>query len=560
MNLIKDSGIACIKHALSIPSTIGGVPVTSIGNYAFYDNQLTSITIPSRVTSIGDGALSSNQLTSLTIPSSVMSIGDGALSSNQLTSLTIPNSVTSIGNSAFRNNQLTSLTIPSGVTSIGYGAFSYNQLTGLTIPSSVTSIGSSAFSSNQLTSVTIPASVTSIANDAFAMQSQYGRDLDWCENGAPCLWSDDPLEVQAAYDSLWYARLYTEDPANPHNLTDSIADEEDWMGEDANANGLNDSFGGHLINPSSTQLHYLDRSGAAVGATQTVTGILDGSPLANYFVAQGPIVPIPADSGAPTPAEQAALDQALSVYYRAGSTQTFTPPAIPGYVTPVSQTKTLTAGDNTVNFTYNQQVLSVPFTNNDVTDGVLVPSNTPATVASPLIAESILSVANDGACSTIQSAGLLAPNAVTAPSDVTILGGLGFTLDCTNGATTAVTLTLGSQADLSKLRVYKDTAGTLTDITSQVTLTSVNGKTVITYTLTDGGDLDEDGLANGTIVDPIFIGTLPGAGDMLASTGINIWLLIGAGSIALLVGGAGLLRLLTGRKQRTSYISNGSRR
>ena len=239
-----------------------------------------------------------------------------------------------------------------------------------------------------------------------------------------------------------------------------------------------------------------------------------------------------ADLSNPTPAEQAALDQALSVYYRAGSTQTFTPPAIPGYVTPVSQTKTLAAGDNTVNFTYNQQVLSVPFTNNDVTDGVLVPSSTPATVASPLIAESILSVANDGACSTIQSAGLLAPNAVTAPSDVTILGGLGFTLDCTNGATTAVTLTLGSQTDLSKLRVYKDTAGALTDITSQVTLTSVNGKTVITYTLTDGGDLDEDGLANGTIVDPIFIG-VDGGGGGLASTGQSVAVVVGAGVLLL---------------------------
>ena len=155
---------------VTIPGTIDGKPVISIGNDAFsarwdsendsYVNQLTSVIIPNSVTSIGGYAFSHNQLISVTIPNGVTYIGEYAFSYNQLTSVTIPNSVTSIETWAFFRNQLTSIVIPNSVTSIGESAFSSNQLTSIVIPNSITSIGEDVFHNNHLTSITIGANVT----------------------------------------------------------------------------------------------------------------------------------------------------------------------------------------------------------------------------------------------------------------------------------------------------------------------------------------------------------------------------------------------------------------
>ena len=159
--------------ALTIPSTINGYSVTSIGKDAFYGcSGLASVTIPDSMTSIGSFAFSGcSGLTSVTIGNSVTSIDWGAFSGcSGLASVTIPNSVTIIGDSAFENcSGLTSVTIPNSVTIIGSFAFSgCSGLTSVTIGNSVTSIDWGAFSGcSGLASVTIPDSVTSIGDSAF---------------------------------------------------------------------------------------------------------------------------------------------------------------------------------------------------------------------------------------------------------------------------------------------------------------------------------------------------------------------------------------------------------
>ena len=195
------------KGAVSIPSTLGGVKVTSIGNNAFRNCRgLTSVTIPSGVASIGSAAFGDcAELMNVTIPESLRNIGEWAFSGCfALKSVTIPPNVERIGGGAFINCRgLTSVTIPAKVASIGVAAFSYcsalkqinvdasnqtftsidgvlytkdrsvliafpNALTSVEMPKSVTNIGWCAFEGcSGLKSVTIPEGVDSIESGAF---------------------------------------------------------------------------------------------------------------------------------------------------------------------------------------------------------------------------------------------------------------------------------------------------------------------------------------------------------------------------------------------------------
>ena len=113
-----------------------------------------------------------------------------------------------------------------------------------------------------------------------------------------------------------------------------------------------------------------------------------------------------------------------------------------------------------------------------------------------------------GDCTTIQEADLLSSGGVSQLTGVTFLGGLNFTLRCSTGGTATITYALSEQVDAARLRVYKyaTATGTLTDITSRIAITSNGGIPTISYSLTDGGNYDEDGVANGHIVDPLYVG------------------------------------------------------
>ena len=160
--------------ALVIPSTLGGCPVTTIGNSAISAcHKITSVTIPDSVKTIKGWAFQScSKLESATIPASVTSIGTSAFRSCvKLASVTIPEGVTELGAGAFENcNSLTSVTIPGSVKLIGELAFEgCDGLTSVTIMDGVETIGAEAFrDSFALTSVTIPASVKTIEANAFA--------------------------------------------------------------------------------------------------------------------------------------------------------------------------------------------------------------------------------------------------------------------------------------------------------------------------------------------------------------------------------------------------------
>jgi len=160
------------ESIITIPESIDGKPVTSIGDSAFHhNNSLTSVVIPNGVTSIGKSAFNwCNNLTTIVIPNSVTTIGDWAFFASGLISVTIPNSVTTIGDSAFESClSLTNITIPNSVTTIGESAFALcYSLTSVTIPGSVKIISATAFKDCiSLTDVRIQNGVNVIGNNAF---------------------------------------------------------------------------------------------------------------------------------------------------------------------------------------------------------------------------------------------------------------------------------------------------------------------------------------------------------------------------------------------------------
>ncbi|PHS08601.1 MAG: hypothetical protein COA88_06455 [Kordia sp.] len=162
---------------VNIPATVTSgctdFSVTEIGNSAFNNKGLTSISIPDSVTTIGDNAIrNNNNLTSVIIPDSVISIGNIAFVNNGMTNLVIGNNVATIGDYAFRFNSITSVTIPDSVTNIGQRAFESNAISNLVIGNGLIGIGDYVFGYNDITSVTIPDSVLTIGDNAFVSNDE----------------------------------------------------------------------------------------------------------------------------------------------------------------------------------------------------------------------------------------------------------------------------------------------------------------------------------------------------------------------------------------------------
>ena len=155
-----------------IPSVINNLPVTSIGNEAFrlpyiglggmppaYYG-LNSVVIPGSVVTIGVAAFRTNNLTSVEIQEGVTTISNYAFWNNMLETVVLPSSVRTIGANAFRGQSLfvggimqhrtlTSVYIPEGVATItGPHAFAQNDLREVVIPSTLASLPNNTFSTN----------------------------------------------------------------------------------------------------------------------------------------------------------------------------------------------------------------------------------------------------------------------------------------------------------------------------------------------------------------------------------------------------------------------------
>ena len=212
----NDTGVTITGYTGStgniiIPSELGGKPVTAIGEKAFFQNKtITSVKIPEGVTSIGNSAFAQTNLTEVEIPKSVKNIERYAF------------------NCCYN---LEEVTIPGGVQRTGNYAFAYcTRLKQVIISDGVEIIGTSAFyGCSSLTEVTIPKSVTSIEYEAFtdcdALKTVYygGSQTDW---GKISIGSDnDPLLkaeiICAIQESNGFAYTVTGDEATITGYTGS---------------------------------------------------------------------------------------------------------------------------------------------------------------------------------------------------------------------------------------------------------------------------------------------------------------------------------------------------
>ena len=154
-----------------------GNGITKIGNHAFEQTDITSITIPDSVTAIGEQAFNGcTSLTEVNISknSKLETIGNRAFQQTNITSIAIPDSVTVIGKQAF--NRCTSLkevniSKNSKLETIGDGAFYDTRVLKMYLPGGLKTLGGSAF---QKTPVEI-----------YDLSDVYSSDFtigDWCIN------------------------------------------------------------------------------------------------------------------------------------------------------------------------------------------------------------------------------------------------------------------------------------------------------------------------------------------------------------------------------------------
>lgn len=162
----------CTDEYIYIPPTYKNLPVTHIGERAFYtENGIKNIVLSEKITTIEKNAFYGSNLTSITISSGVNTIENSAFGNcGQLNSIDLPSSITTLGTSVFSMcSNLTNVKWSCDITTIPYSTFSWcTKLSTITISSSVEEIGEYAFMGCGSLTINIPKKLTSIGARAFS--------------------------------------------------------------------------------------------------------------------------------------------------------------------------------------------------------------------------------------------------------------------------------------------------------------------------------------------------------------------------------------------------------
>lgn len=181
---------------VTIPAKYNGIDITAIGEYAFAETDIQSVSggknlklinsnafdscymlknikLNEDITEIWSEAFAScTSLSTVTLPEELQYLGSGAFENcSSIKEITIPDSITRIDGYTFAGcSNLQTVQLSEVLSSIAAKAFwKCESLKEIKLPQTLTSIGAGAFSHCQaLTSITIPSSVTSVGEDIFS--------------------------------------------------------------------------------------------------------------------------------------------------------------------------------------------------------------------------------------------------------------------------------------------------------------------------------------------------------------------------------------------------------
>ena len=167
--------------SFEIPETLGGKPVTGIGDGAFKESQVQEVAIPDGVRNIGEQAF---------------------FTCENLTFVGLPEGLEEIGGQAFGNcSALIEMDLPEGLVSIGWLAFAETRIPRVIIPASVTYVGKGAFAvwpDAGLTEFNVAPGNTSFEVKEGALYSNEGKILEAFPTGAEGFYAipDTTLAIQ----------------------------------------------------------------------------------------------------------------------------------------------------------------------------------------------------------------------------------------------------------------------------------------------------------------------------------------------------------------------------
>ena len=148
-------------NAITIPETLDGQKIESIGQYSFSSAFIFEINLPSALKILSEFSFCWSDLNRINIPASVELLSEYCFGYNNIREISFEpgSNLKKIDNNAFRSNILTNVQIPGSVVRIGRFAFISNKLNNVTFekPSSINTIESEAFNFNiPLVNLTLP--------------------------------------------------------------------------------------------------------------------------------------------------------------------------------------------------------------------------------------------------------------------------------------------------------------------------------------------------------------------------------------------------------------------